>query len=71
MAKNLRASLAETDTLTVFDLNKQTMANFVKDVAPAKVQLAVSARDLAEKSVCGRFVFSINPYYSIADSRLL
>ncbi|BCS17195.1 uncharacterized protein APUU_10023S [Aspergillus puulaauensis] len=50
MAKNLRANLSAEDTLTVFDLNKEAIWKFINEVAPARVEVARSARELVEKS---------------------
>lgn len=61
MAKNLRVALSDADILTVYDINKETIKAFVKEVAPAKVQVASSARDLAEKSVRKTLICSLQP----------
>lgn len=63
MAKNLRAKIAESDNLVIYDVNAESTERFAKEVgiaassveAPAKgagVEIAVNPRAVAEQSVC-------------------
>ena len=51
MAKNLRAKIPEGDTLTVFDVNKNSLEKFSQEATPAGVVIAKNPRELVEKSV--------------------
>lgn len=51
MAKNLRAKIPEGDSLTIFDVNSSMVEKFVKEVEPAKVNVAKGPREVAEKAV--------------------
>jgi 3-hydroxyisobutyrate/3-hydroxypropionate dehydrogenase len=52
MAKNLRAKIPESDTLTIFDVNTASVEAFSKEAIPAAgVVVAKSPREVAEKSV--------------------
>jgi hypothetical protein len=53
MAANLRSKLHPTDTLVIQDVNKAATENFLKEHGGSnKVEVAKTARELAEKSVC-------------------
>lgn len=63
MAKNLRAKIPEGDTLSIFDVNKETVERFVKEVEPAKVTVAKAPRDVVEHAVrCTPF-----PHFLLPD----
>ena len=51
MAKNLRAKIPEGDTLTVFDVNKDTLDRFVQEATPGNVVVAKAPREVVENSV--------------------
>lgn len=64
MAKNLRAKIPASDTLIVRDVNKDVMKRFVAEAQETaqtngaganegQVEIAQSAREVAEKSVSG------------------
>jgi len=50
MAKNLRAKVAEGDTMTVFDVNSASLEQFAKEAQPSRVHIAKTPREVAEKS---------------------
>jgi len=51
MAKNLRAKIPESDTMTIFDVNKTSLEKFSQEATPAGVVVAKSPRELAENAV--------------------
>ena len=64
MAKNLRAKIPASDTLIIYDRNKDATANFINEVGIARenstsnnemglmgIEIASSPRAVAEKSV--------------------
>ena len=51
MAKNLRAKIPESDTMTVFDVNTVSLDKFSRDVIPTGVVIAKSPRELVENAV--------------------
>jgi hypothetical protein len=55
MARNLQAKLPSSDTLRVYDINRQTVDRFVNDTKAlsngAVVQVAETVREAAEDSV--------------------
>jgi hypothetical protein len=54
MARNLRANIPASDTLVVYDVNEQAVRKFADEAKTASVgpvEVADSARTLAEKSV--------------------
>jgi hypothetical protein len=52
MAKNLRAKIPKSDTLTIFDVNSSSVDKLVKEAAPANVKVAKGPREVAENAVC-------------------
>lgn len=64
MAKNLRAKMPKEDTLFIRDRNTEIMAKFVDEVGNG-VEVANSAREVAEKSVRRPFPSSTNTKNSI------
>lgn len=50
MAKNLRSKIAETDTMTIHDVNPSMTEEFRKEMG--NVEIANSVREVAENSVC-------------------
>ena len=50
MAKNLRAKIAESDTMFIHDVNPATTEQFAKEVG--NVEIGKNVRDVAEKTVC-------------------
>jgi hypothetical protein len=52
MAKNLRAKIPESDTLTIFDVNSSSADKLVKEATPAKITIAKGPREVAESAVC-------------------
>jgi hypothetical protein len=57
MARNLRARIPQTDELFVCDTNAAATKGFLDETQDLRVQIANSAREVAEKSVSctGRF----------------
>jgi 3-hydroxyisobutyrate/3-hydroxypropionate dehydrogenase len=51
MAKNLRAKLPESDTLTIFDVNATSVEKFAQEATPGGIVIAKNPREVAEKSV--------------------
>lgn len=51
MAKNLRAKIPESDTMTIFDVNTSSAEKLVKESVPANVTIANGPREVAESSV--------------------
>lgn len=51
MAKNLRAKIPESDTLTVFDVNAASLEKFSQEATPAGVVIAKSPREVVENAV--------------------
>jgi 3-hydroxyisobutyrate/3-hydroxypropionate dehydrogenase len=51
MAKNLRAKIPESDTMTVFDVNSSSSEKLTKEADLPTVQVAKGPREVAEKSV--------------------
>ena len=49
MAKNLRAKIAESDTLVVNDVNPEACSKLQKEVG--NIEIAKSVREVAEKTV--------------------
>jgi 3-hydroxyisobutyrate/3-hydroxypropionate dehydrogenase len=52
MAKNLRAKIPESDTLTIFDVNSSSADKLVKEAIPANITIAKGPREVAESAVC-------------------
>ena len=56
MARNLQAKLPSTDTIRVYDINAESVDRFANDTKAlstgASVQVAATAREAAEDSVC-------------------
>ena len=56
MARNLQAKLPSTDTIRVYDINTESVDRFANDTKAlstgASVQVAATAREAAEDSVC-------------------
>ena len=50
MAKNLRAKIAESDTMLIHDVNPAVTQKFAQEVG--KVSIAENVREVAEKAVC-------------------
>ena len=51
MAKNLRAKIPKADELFICDTNPAATRSFLHDVQGMRVQVALSPREVAEKSV--------------------
>lgn len=51
MAKNLRAKIPETDTLTIFDVNASSLEKFSQEATPSGVVVAKSPREVVENAV--------------------
>lgn len=51
MAKNLRAKIPETDTLTIFDVNASSLEKFSQEATPSGVVIAKSPREVVENAV--------------------
>ena len=51
MARNLRAKIPESDTLTIFDVNAASLDKFVQEATPPGVVVAKTPREVAEKAV--------------------
>ena len=49
MATNLRAKIAESDTMVIHDVNPKALEKFQQEVG--NVEIAKSVRDVAEKTV--------------------
>lgn len=50
MAKNLRAKIAESDTMVVNDVNAEACSKLQKEVG--NIEIVKSVREVAEKTVC-------------------
>ena len=50
MAKNLRAKIAESDTMLIHDVNPAVTQKFAEEVG--KVSIAENVREVAETAVC-------------------
>jgi hypothetical protein len=65
MARNLQAKLPSTDTVRIYDVNKESLTRFADETkalsSGAAVETASSVRDAAEDSVS-------EPYASIPSS---
>lgn len=49
MAKNLRAKIAESDTMVIHDVNTSALEKFKQEVG--NVEIAQNVREVAEKTV--------------------
>lgn len=74
MAKNLRAKIAESDTMIVYDVTSAATEKLQKEAGNVKV--AKNVREVAEKAVCqiasipdcyGSKAIKMIPYCSIYD----
>lgn len=70
MAKNLRAKIAESDTLIVYDVTTAATDKLKKEAG--NVEVAQSVREVAEKAVRRRLsILSIHPIQSSQDDTIL
>lgn len=51
MAQNLRSRIPESDTLTVYDVNAESLDKFKSESSSSKIQVAKSPKEVAHNSV--------------------
>ena len=68
MALNLRKKIADSDTLTVFDVNQDATKKFVEEAGSKSVQVASDPKEVAHKSVCPEEYLKMSSCY---DERVL
>ena len=52
MAVNLRKKIPKSDTLTVFDVNQESLKKITAEEGVGAIQVATDPKELAQKSVC-------------------
>ena len=52
MAVNLRKKISESDTLTIFDVNQESVKKITAEEGLGPIQVASDPKELAQKSVC-------------------
>ena len=52
MAVNLRKKIPKSDTLTVFDVNQESLKKITAEEGVGAIQVAADPKELAQKSVC-------------------